>query len=263
MRALRPEEEWASHLMSRALGVPVAQHDDGSTNGMHDLDVLYPDRPTAAVEVTSATDGDSVVLWNLMNGDGRWTEPGLAGGWMVSVEPSARAKRLRSELPQLLGDLERAELSEIRPNQRAGSEFDARARGLGIVTAHQGGTDFPGSIYVTIELPIERTGGFVADTADALASWLGDFLRETAQGDVAAKLARSPAVERHAFIFLPTFTTAPFEAMAPLIGDGVALPAVDPDLPDAITDVWAVSAWSTGVGMRWSSGVGWRYFDKG
>ena len=95
-------------MMSHALGLPVVQHDDGSLEGMHDLDVLY-DGETAAVEATSAADGESIALWNVMNGrNERWVVDELQGGWMVSLEPSARAKRLKTELPRLLtrtGDL--------------------------------------------------------------------------------------------------------------------------------------------------------------
>lgn len=96
---LRPEEQWARSVISRALGVPVVQHDDGSLPGMHDLDITYGDRPPRAVEVTAAADGEAIALWNLLNGqDERWVEPALAGGWLVSLLPTARAKRVRKEL---------------------------------------------------------------------------------------------------------------------------------------------------------------------
>ena len=41
MGSLRPEEGWARLAMSRALGVPVVQYDDGSRNGMHDLQIIH------------------------------------------------------------------------------------------------------------------------------------------------------------------------------------------------------------------------------
>lgn len=64
-------------------------------------------------------------------------------------------------------------------------------------------TDYPGSIYITLELPDDRTGGMVADTADAVAIWVDEFLRHPDQRDVLAKLTRSGAVERHAFVIVP------------------------------------------------------------
>ena len=76
------------------------------------------------------------------------------------------------------------------------------------------------------------------------------------------KLARSGATERHAFIYLPGFTSAPFSASDLLMRNGAPLPAVPPSLPVEVTDVWAVSTWSTGDGFRWSSDGGWMRFAK-
>jgi hypothetical protein len=57
--------------------------------------------------VTSAAEEDAIELWNLVNGrDERWIVPGLGGGWMVTLEPTARAKRVMAELPAVLLDLE-------------------------------------------------------------------------------------------------------------------------------------------------------------
>ncbi len=74
---------------------------------MHDLDILSPDRSAGAVEVTSAADGESMAVWRELNTpDERWIEPTIADGWMVTVLPSARTKRIRAELPSLLRVLE-------------------------------------------------------------------------------------------------------------------------------------------------------------
>ena len=91
MAELRPEEQWAHDVMTRALGTAVIQHDDGSHDGMHDLDIVGDGR-REAVEVTSAADGEAITLWNLINGsDERWIEPDLVGGWTVSLRPTAHA----------------------------------------------------------------------------------------------------------------------------------------------------------------------------
>jgi transcriptional regulator with XRE-family HTH domain len=67
MKALRPEEEWARDIISQTLSVPVEQNDDNSQDGMHDLWILHPDRPAAAVEITAAADSESIQLSKLMN----------------------------------------------------------------------------------------------------------------------------------------------------------------------------------------------------
>src|SRR5215203_5491353 len=106
MPPLRAEEEWVRQVMEAEIGVPVKQHDDGSRPGMHDLEVIYDEGHRAAVEVSAAVDAESTELWNIVNGQGRWMEPNLVGGWAVHVKPSAR--RLRRDLPPYLCALERA-----------------------------------------------------------------------------------------------------------------------------------------------------------
>ena len=249
--------------MLHSLDVPVAQHDEGSKPGMHDLDVLYPDRPAAAVEVTAAADGESIALWKLMNGRSeRWQVNELAGGWRVSVMPAARAKRLRKELPTLLLRLEQTGIRELHVGEGGAGLVEETAYELGVVKASQGGTEFPGSIYISLDLPPERTGGWVADTGNALAEWLGTFLGEPRQEDVRRKLARSGAAETHAFVLVPALSLAPFTVIDLLIRDDAPLPMIDPRLPIEVTDVWAVSSWSSGVGFRWSQTGGWWRFDK-
>lgn len=175
MSGLRGEEQWAVSMIEAALdGVTVRQHDDGSQPGMYDLTIAYEDGRRAAVEVTAAADAASLELWNLVNGGpGRWIEPSIRGGWMATLEPTARAKRLRAELPGLLGRLEDADIREVRLSLRRNEtdSFAAELRDLGIVGVHQSGTEFPGSIYLTIELPIERSGGFVDETGAAVPPW--------------------------------------------------------------------------------------------
>lgn len=144
-------------MMAHALGVPVLQHDNGSLERMHDLDVVY-DGGTAAVEVTSAADGESIELWNLMNGrNQRWVVDDLQGGRMVSLEPSARAKRLKVELPRLLGELEASGLTELRPRGASvRGHLAEMARELGVADAEQGGQTSPGAF--TSPSSSRRTG---------------------------------------------------------------------------------------------------------
>ena len=90
---------------------------------MHDLTILYEDGTQAAVEVTAAADPESISLWKLLNeGEGRWTEPDLAGGWAVSFTPTARAKRILGELPALLQRLEAAGIDQLARGPRCRAE---------------------------------------------------------------------------------------------------------------------------------------------
>ncbi|UOY02451.1 hypothetical protein [Blastococcus sp. PRF04-17] len=266
MPPLRDEEEWARALMESVLGVPVKQHDDGSLGGMHDLAIQYPDRPAAAVEVTAAADRASVELWHLVNGASeRWIVPTLRGGWFVALEPWARAARLKAELPATLASLEAEGVTWPRWNRRrrptGQSEFDQLQR-LGVTHASQGRTDFPGSIYLTIEQPQERTGGIVDPTGAAVPTWVAEFLAEPQQADVLAKMRRSGASECHVFVILPGFSTAPFGVLDALWRDMDEASMSSPHLPSEVTHVWLASTWEVGTGLRWSPDGCWQRFNR-
>jgi hypothetical protein len=252
MPALRSEERWAAAMVSAALGVQVRQHDDGSRDGMHDLDAMLPDGP-AAVEVTACADGEAIETWNLMNGgDGFWTIPGLAQQWTVVVLPTARIKLLARHLPALLAEAERDGLCAV----------EDLLSGFGVVRASAFQGDHPGRTYLTISLPSERSGGAVPQTGDHIAVWAGDWLRERGQIDVLTKLAKSGAAERHVFAFVTGLTPAPFGVQYLLMVDDPPLPTIAPALPDEVTHLWVCGTWSTPAGLRWSALGGWQRFDK-
>lgn len=267
MTDLRSEEKIVAATIVATLGLRVEQHDDGSRPGMHDLNILAADGTSAAVEVTAAADPDSIRLWKLVNGrDERWTVPNLQGGWMLQLVPTARAKRLLKDLPAFLEELEGKEITEI-PRQRRRHEgpesVEGRARVLGIVSGNQSSTDFPGSIYLTIERSPERTGGVVDSTGSAVPGWVRDFLLDPNQSDVLSKLERSGARERHAFIPVPGFSTAPFGVVDMLWREERdAVPTTRPHLPEQVTHVWLMAFWSIGSGLRWSPDSGWERFER-
>ena len=260
---LRPEEEWARQIIEAAVGAPVVQHDDNSREGMYDLEIRYANRPVAAVEVTAAADGQTIALWNHLNGRSeRWIEPNLKGGWMVTLRSGARAKRIRKELPNLLGELEALQVGELFRPTRPSNELERLAADLHIAHAIQGGTDFRGSIYITVDLDSERSVGMVPTTGEAVVSWASAFLTHADRRDVLAKLARSEAAERHAFVLVPGFSTAPFAVVDLLMRDDAPVPTRDPELPDEVTHLWLVSTWSSGQALHWSQPTGWAAASK-
>jgi hypothetical protein len=262
MGGLRREEEWARRVMAETLGVPVEQHDDGSRPSMHDLTVRYVDRPEAPCEITQAVDPELLEFWRLFEAEGRWIVDGLDGGWAVLVPPSARVRRLRTELPNLLRDFESQGIRQFRASSGNQGHLGKRAERLDVHRLFQGSTDFPGSIYVLPDLPAGRTTGFVPDLSDALASWISHFLRDEERIDVLEKLRDSGAAETHVFVMVAPFADVPFEVTEALIRREPTLPRVAPELPAEVTDVWIVSGWASGAGFRWSAAHGWRLFEK-
>ncbi|WP_152520781.1 hypothetical protein [Nocardiopsis halophila] len=263
MQKMRNEEAWAQVCMQVALpGVEVSHNDDGRADAVHDFNLFRGGHRFAAVEVTTAADSASLALWKIMNGGGRWIREDLDGGWLVALTSTARAKRIWADLPALLVELERLGAQNLSDLHGYSRHLINRAQRLGVVHAHQSATDYPGSIYITIELPLERSGGMVGDTGDAFARWVGSWLRQPSQADNLSKLQRSGADERHLFLILPGFTVAPFEAYDPLMRPSGPLPAVAPSMPKEITHLWVMSTWNSGDVFFWSPEKGWKRFEK-
>jgi len=243
-------------MIEEALGIPIRQHDDGSEPGMYDLEILGPDGVMGAVEVTAAADPAALQQWNEMNGRGRWIVPDLQGGWVVHIRTGSSRKAIDAKLPLILKELESNAVEAFEVDRPPFTPIEQAIVELGITSALQGPTDFPGSIYLQLE------GGRDWSRRAALSQWVGAFLREPKQADVLSKLAAGTAIERHAFVFLPVFNTAPQGVMEPLLLEVPTLPSQPPSLPDPVTHVWLTTALDIGMGLRWAPENGWRRFDK-
>ena len=218
-----PEEEaWARECL----------RDDNSEAGMYDLTITYPDGTIGAVEVTATADRQQLELWKLVGGRGkRWIEPGIAGGWIVQILPSTRAKNLLRQLPGLLRDLERAGLRDVRGDKSSTDQPSALAGQLSIIQAFQATTGYPGSIYVMPPERLAQMGGFSPVTGDPLARWLSEWIPDPSRADNLRKLARSGAPERHRFVLLPGFNPAPFAVNDLLIAPNAPSPRSRPPSP--------------------------------
>jgi hypothetical protein len=209
--------------------VPVEVHDDGSMPSMHDLDIRYTDRATGAVEVTAAGDPILIETWKHATGGGRWIVDGIAGGWAVVVAPGTIVKRLRAGLPELLRTFESEGIKQsMREVWREPGPRDEEGRALGILHLFQGGTDFPGSVYVTVDPGIERSGGAVPTEGRPLLDWLAEWLARPDQAHNLAKLAASGADERHLFMILPGFAEALFAVTDLLMRERRSAPGLGP-----------------------------------
>jgi hypothetical protein len=265
MKPLSDEEAWARDCIGEALpGCTVNQHDYGSEPSMYDLTITYPNGRIGAVEVTTAVDAQPLALWKLIRRLGKpWIEPTLAGGWLVHVKPSARAKNLAHQLPGLLRNLEGNSRRAVSGDQASTDHATAIAGQLGIVQAQQVPTERPGSIYVMPpERPLEQMGGCSPFTGDPLARWLSEWVSTPSRTDNVRKLKRSGAPERHLFILVSGFDSGSFAVSDLLIAPDAPLPTIPPTLPAEITHVWAASTWDSGDGFRWSTDAGWERFVK-
>lgn len=260
----RVEELWAAAWIEAALpGVAARQHDDGSRASMHDLDLFRGADRFGACEITSVADPEGIALWKLVNDrDERWIEPDLQGGWMLMLSPGCRAKKLKAGLRELLRAIESQGVKEAGRGRRGLGQFEPALNDLGIIHAFQSDTEYPGSIYFTIEFPIERTGGFVSETGDELADWLNQWASTPEQEHNVTKLINSRAHERHLFVLFHTFAPVPFPVTDILMRSNGPLPSAQLDLPDGITHLWTASLWSTGHLFAWNESGGWSRHSK-
>jgi hypothetical protein len=258
-KPLPPEEEWARQVVEHDLGTPVKQHDDNTESSMYDLTIKYRSG-NAALEVVAAADPHQTELWNVLYKGGRTIVPGIAGGWMLTLKAPTRVKALFQHLPILLGRLETAGIRELEEDSAGIPQDLARlASDNGIVKARQGGTDFIGSVYFSVEDSIKA---FFNVDSDALGDWLGSYLSSPETADVRKKLSSAGTAERHAFVFVPPFTLAPEAAVETLLHEAPALPSQPPSLPLDITHVWVTSTWAFGRGIKWGPETGWSFFSK-
>lgn len=260
---LRPEEEWARQMIEAELSCPVVQHDDGTDAGMFDLRIEYPNRSHGAVEVVGAPDPLRTRLWNTANGGGgRHIIDGIAGGWNITLGLDAHVKSAKAALPTLLRMLESQNVRAVRRHDKSNEAVWARQHG--IVQAIQFGTDFPGSVYFSIDLEPGEMGGWVQPNPGVtLPTWVSNLLAMDHYADVPAKLRASGLAERHAFVLVPFFALeGSFDLIDALWRSDVPLPSTAPELPDGIDQVWIVGTMSDGTGYRRAPSPGWTRFDK-
>ncbi len=259
-KPLRPDEEWARGVISRTLSLAVDQHDDGSRDGMHDLWIRYTHAPSAAVEVTAAADEDSIKLQKLVTPRAPLIVDVLKSNWLVYLDPAVDGGKWRiNALPRFASELERAGQRRVDVEaDDVDGPWETRAHELGIAHASQIGNASPGTIYVMVDTRPGRSAGYVGDTGDPIAAWVGPFLRSE-RPDVLAKLADSQARERHAFVLMPGigFTPAPFAVSELFFRASLPLPLTPPQLPEELTHVWVVPMRDGSAGCYWDPALGW------
>jgi|SRR5579875_464676 len=265
MAKLRPEEVWAKSCIEQALPeVTVCPHDDGSADSMYDLKIVNPDGSIEAVEVTTAADRKYVELARALDEKvRRWQVPGLTGTWWVRVLPSASAKELRRQLPDILQKLEASGTERLRGSSTSPDVMAITLEKLGIIEASSEAViEHAGRVFVIAEVAMERMGGFTPATGDLLATWLSEWVADPARSDNIQKLAASGATEKHLFVLVASFAP-PGNVTLILTEENPPLPTVPPSLPPEITHIWVMSMWiDWGNGLRWSRDDGWSQFEK-
>ena len=228
VKGLRPEEARAAEILAAVLGGEVLPRDvPGAPGGTHDFDVLTTET-VIAVEVTRAVHGPSLAAERTRHGVD-WTCPSLAESWYLHHRPGRLGvKRLRSEIEQLLGLLERAGVAAFGAGAETPPRRDARAaiERLGTFGVRSGR-----SLGAANEVPTLIFGSSSAgSTSPEVVNAAVEMAAEAKAGKLMAALG---ADERHLFLWLDGSAD---QANAAMSFD--VLPLRPPSLSLGVDAVW-------------------------
>lgn len=276
-KPLRPDEERVRRSLEQDLGVPVMAHDDGSAPGMYDLEIRYPDRSAAPVEVSSTVSGELLSTMTQLEkkADGGWyPSTSLSRVWLVRTLPAVRVRGLGPAVEQHLQVLEAARVWRFHASIASAAAIAARLAGvlvspaeaaqkallgLGVLNAESyvplGGRDAPG-----FAVTVHGGGGSWGGTAEAVVDWIMEFVRDGNRTDNLTKLASASAGEAHLAVTasISGVDFAVWRAVEDTDGSGV-VPRTVPILPSPLTHLWLFSPGGP-TGLAWQTGVGWRRF---
>jgi len=250
-------EYMAARVVARLTGERVVIQDDNSVQGMADVRIEYPDRPTAFMEIVSDVDPDYAQLNQLVFRDQEMAAPSLDRIWYVTISKSAKLKSLKPALEAFFRRLEDAGvfLEIVRPDGSLACSSVKELRQL----------DDLGVVRLCSRLPQpdegpkillypQGVGGPAEQDWLALITWLADFLSAPGRADVRKKLVVTGAVERHVFVGLPLGKE--WSAFHSLHDQYGGLPDPPPVLPPEVTNVW-VWAQPFGRCIAWFPDRGW------
>ena len=122
-----------------------------------------------------------------------WQVPNLAGGWLVRIKPSARARQLHKQLPWLLREFEHAGRKGIRGATASGDRWKLRPT-QSVLLRHcsHRPTVLAASTSSRLRDRLNRWG-YLPPTGDPLAEWLGAWLADPRRDDNVRKLVDSNA----------------------------------------------------------------------
>jgi hypothetical protein len=260
-------ESAAARVVARLTAARVFLQNDGSQSGMVDIRVEYPGRPAAYVEVwTDVGGGYASTYAELLKRGGQLPleVPVARSGrdWFMTVSGATHLRTLEDELVAHVTALEATAttfeiVADLVTLSRHPNPSVARLVELGVVML----SSRPASAeHGVIRLyPSGITGPRLVSWPPVL-DWVAQTLTSPRLADVRAKLARTGALERHAFLGI-TFSS-PGNVYFALSRDDRTLPSEPARLPAEITHLWLMNAPPLGRCLAWFPDRGWLDVSK-
>ena len=250
--AHRPEEERASAIVERVLGLRVERLDRGGRQSVADYEIADPAGARIPLEVTTAA-----VSAELSTAKSRqrlsWTTVGPANDWYLSHTPGPKVRALHEQRRELLLALESAGIESIDTrydDEDQHAELRQRLIGLGIrrataisVASDAGADVYFGSVSVGTSAPRDVA------VAVELEAWKDDNRAKLRSGGhlfVWIDSTMTGAGAAMSFGVLPTALEAPPELAAAWVAPG----------PYRDIDYLASPVW------QWATDTGWTDLGK-
>jgi hypothetical protein len=224
----------------------------GGPDGAHDFEADLDDGGFAAIEVTGEVESGQRALESLVRRLPPLTVPGSRWRWQTGLGTSAQKKRISSELPGLLSDMEKAGRRSAHCRGDYRDPLVRRLRELGVEfvyawvpadAAHQERVIISPGTYGGWEW-----GGAATD------DWLAEFLASPRGINKVVKLRSvSRADQWHLVIVLDPRSHAGMGIT--LRESWAALPSLEP--PEPLTHLWLLPMPTDWPGLRWARGSGW------
>ncbi|MFG1977857.1 hypothetical protein ACGFJC_51750 [Nonomuraea fuscirosea] len=273
---LSPDEEFVRASIAQTLGVPVIQYDDQSRTSMHDLQIIYPNRPAAPVEVTSDVDGGVLGTLNSLSkfDNGYWEAPSLSNTWILHTISKPPLRLLHKQAESLLSVLEERNVSRFEEWQVLAWDVDRRrgvvgaryladtARRLHTLGVRSASAARKGSDGSRIGLMMEAGGGVWGGSADVVVPWIDAFMADPARQDNQAKLAATGSIEAHLAVYAHMNSVDwPVWRSLEDHTELATIPTALPTLVPPITHLWLIPAPWHKTGLAWDKKRGWYRFD--
>lgn len=254
------EERAARRIMSRALGVDVERHDDGSSPGMFDFAFTLDGRPAAA-EMTLLADERTMALHALTHA--KQPIPGLRATWLAMLRPEHSARAFRRRAAAALPVLEAAAVEALRAatfRSRHNLPFpyghpDVRwliEQEIDVVRVGDNGDDGEPGVWIIADGEV----AVVHDDVDPLIGHIEGVYRSGRFESELGKLAESGRPHRHLFVALIEGHQVPWAMLYPLSRTN-SVPTRDAFADDRMTGLWLISGFGGG-GLLWTRADGWR-----
>lgn len=233
-------------MLRAELGREVVPHDDGSRDGMYDLQIQGAEG-IEPVEVKSVLDETELKQFEAFRAQGPVLLPG-EGSWQVGVAPCVRLRNAEKALGDKLRAAERCARDRSPGRLRRQAELIRDATHAdGVVWVHPLERAQPGFVLLQA-----GWAGCVVPSEEALLSLVTGAARRWDR--VLKRLCQVEAARRHLAIVTRFGTDM---AVQSLLEDPDVVPVTAPDVPSGLTDLWVVGGVAGQGSLHWSRRAAW------